>query len=145
MAQQHALYLHKRTEQAVACLGLRPRPAVEFKTFPSSSTPHPREHRMMKAGDQAAWRKCSKCNGGDCVEVAVAGDQVSVRDSKDPTARLGVLTRKPGNVQCGMTTRPVHHGDDDAWSDDVAARHRHVCDTASQPERDRVGLNETAE
>jgi hypothetical protein len=29
------------------------------------------------------WRRSSRCAGGDCLEVLIAGDSVSVRDSKD--------------------------------------------------------------
>ncbi len=39
------------------------------------------------AGDRsrAVWRKSSRSGGsGDCVEVAIAGDTIGVRDSKDP-------------------------------------------------------------
>jgi hypothetical protein len=32
---------------------------------------------------EVAFRKSSSCGGGECVEVAI-GDQVFVRDSKDP-------------------------------------------------------------
>lgn len=33
----------------------------------------------------ALWRKSSRSGGGgQCVEVAVMGDQVAIRDSKDP-------------------------------------------------------------
>jgi hypothetical protein len=41
---------------------------------------------MMDIGEGAAdgWRKSSRCAGGDCVEVLVRPDEVSVRDSKDP-------------------------------------------------------------
>jgi len=31
-----------------------------------------------------AWRKSSRCETGACLEVASAGDQVAVRDSKTP-------------------------------------------------------------
>ena len=30
------------------------------------------------------WRRSSRSGGGDCVEVAVVGDRVRVRDSKNP-------------------------------------------------------------
>lgn len=32
------------------------------------------------------WRRSSRCTGGDCLEVLIAGDGVSVRDSKDLAA-----------------------------------------------------------
>ncbi|WP_026316774.1 DUF397 domain-containing protein [Actinokineospora enzanensis] len=39
------------------------------------------------------WRRSSRCgpNGGNCVEVRVAGSAVGVRDSKRPDARALVF------------------------------------------------------
>ena len=34
--------------------------------------------------DGLKWRRSSRCNGGQCVEVAQLGDEVMVRDSADP-------------------------------------------------------------
>ncbi|BCY07676.1 DUF397 domain-containing protein [Actinoplanes sp. L3-i22] len=34
---------------------------------------------------QPVWRKSSRCGHGNCVEVAVTGDTVLIRDSKDPS------------------------------------------------------------
>lgn len=30
------------------------------------------------------WQRSSKCSGGECVEVAFDGDEVLLRDGKDP-------------------------------------------------------------
>ena len=38
-------------------------------------------------GDAEAWRKSSRCSGGDCAEVGQVGQDgpvVGVRDSQDP-------------------------------------------------------------
>jgi Domain of unknown function (DUF397) len=34
--------------------------------------------------DGVQWRRSSRCNGGQCVEVSAAGDKVRVRSSADP-------------------------------------------------------------
>ena len=34
--------------------------------------------------DGLEWRRSSRCNGGNCVEVAAQGDVVMVRSSADP-------------------------------------------------------------
>lgn len=34
------------------------------------------------------WRKSSRSNSGACVEIAVGGASVHVRDSKDPTGPI---------------------------------------------------------
>ncbi|MFI6508341.1 MULTISPECIES: DUF397 domain-containing protein [Streptosporangium] len=34
------------------------------------------------------WRISSRCNAGNCVQVAFASDMVSVRDSKNPDGGL---------------------------------------------------------
>ena len=39
----------------------------------------------------ASWRKSSYSGAGDCVEVAVKGDEVAVRDSKFPEAGMLVF------------------------------------------------------
>ncbi|MEU9870374.1 DUF397 domain-containing protein [Actinomadura sp. NPDC048021] len=41
------------------------------------------------------WRKSSysASNGGNCIELAGAGDAVAVRDSKDPDGPVLLLTR----------------------------------------------------
>ncbi|GII31049.1 DUF397 domain-containing protein [Planotetraspora mira] len=38
------------------------------------------------------WRTASRCTGGNCVEVATAGEIVAVRDSKDPEGPVLVYT-----------------------------------------------------
>ncbi len=41
----------------------------------------------------AVWRTSSRSNGqGQCVEVALTGQAVCVRDSKDPTGPALILT-----------------------------------------------------
>jgi Domain of unknown function (DUF397) len=60
----------------------------------------------------ARWFKSSYSNGsGECVEVALLGDAVAMRDSKDPAGP--VLTFTPGEwdafvrgVRTGEFTRP---------------------------------------
>ena len=39
---------------------------------------------MSKLTEQLEWRKAKRCGTGTCVEVAKAGDQFFVRDSKNP-------------------------------------------------------------
>jgi hypothetical protein len=34
--------------------------------------------------DAPAWKRSSRCSGGQCVEVAQVGDRVLIRDSKNP-------------------------------------------------------------
>lgn len=43
---------------------------------------------------EVGWRKSSHCEGGACAEVAQAGGQVLLRDSKDPAGP--VLEFSPG-------------------------------------------------
>lgn len=40
----------------------------------------------MESGlaDGLEWRRSSRCNGGNCVEVAAQGDVIMVRSSADP-------------------------------------------------------------
>ena len=40
----------------------------------------------------AKWRKSSHSGSNGCVEVALSGDQVAVRDSKDPSGPVLVFT-----------------------------------------------------
>jgi hypothetical protein len=44
---------------------------------------------------QVRWRKSSRSTptGSDCVEVAVLGDAIAVRDSKDPDGPMLLLGR----------------------------------------------------
>ncbi len=44
------------------------------------------------------WRTAEKSGGGDCVEVARHGNQVAVRDSKNPDG--GVLLYTPREWDC---------------------------------------------
>lgn len=40
---------------------------------------------MVESTDaRPRWRRSSRCEGGQCLEVAVLGDRVAVRDSADP-------------------------------------------------------------
>ena len=39
---------------------------------------------MAEADSPLAWRKASRCESGTCVEVALAGGQIAIRDSKQP-------------------------------------------------------------
>jgi hypothetical protein len=39
---------------------------------------------MMVDLSTVSWRKSSRSGANGCVEVAVVGDRVAVRDSKDP-------------------------------------------------------------
>ncbi|QXJ23299.1 DUF397 domain-containing protein [Actinomadura graeca] len=64
----------------------------------------------MESGSKAGpcWRKSSHSGGegGQCVELAVVGDAVAVRDSKNPqgghlTVRRGVLVALVGQVKAG--------------------------------------------
>lgn len=49
----------------------------------------------VQANSSAGWRKSrySSGNGGNCVEVALVGDTVAVRDSKDPNGPVLTFTR----------------------------------------------------
>ena len=41
------------------------------------------------------WRKSSRSAGsGDCVEVAMQGDEVAVRDSKSPNGAILIFSRE---------------------------------------------------
>jgi hypothetical protein len=40
----------------------------------------------------ATWRKSSRSTNNGCVEVALVGDRVAVRDSKDPAGPVLVFT-----------------------------------------------------
>ena len=40
----------------------------------------------MEKFDAVQWRKSSRCGTSACVEVAKVGDEVLIRDSKDPHA-----------------------------------------------------------
>jgi hypothetical protein len=39
----------------------------------------------MNHRNELAWRTSSKSSGGACVEIATDGENVYMRDSKDPT------------------------------------------------------------
>ncbi len=43
---------------------------------------------MSGDGGENTWHKSSKSNAGECVEVNLGGDQVKVRDSKDPNGPI---------------------------------------------------------
>jgi hypothetical protein len=44
------------------------------------------------------WFKSSRSTGGDCVEVAFVGDDVWVRDSKDPNGPMLKFSRESWRV-----------------------------------------------
>jgi hypothetical protein len=39
------------------------------------------------------WTRSRRCNSGHCVEVAVSGDHVMIRDSSDPEGRRLAFSR----------------------------------------------------
>jgi hypothetical protein len=49
----------------------------------------------LKNSESLPWRKSSFCESGACVEVAVAGEDIVVRNSKDP---YGTTLRFPKPV-----------------------------------------------
>ncbi|MEO6085005.1 MAG: DUF397 domain-containing protein [Umezawaea sp.] len=61
--------------------------------------------------DGAAWRKSSYSgsNGGECVEMAIAGRTTGVRDSKNPKAELAF-----GQSELSRFLGAVKHGRFDA-------------------------------
>jgi hypothetical protein len=59
---------------------------------------------------QPAWRRSSRCDAGQCVEVAFLDSRVALRDSKDPDGpRLNVdaniWTAFVGSVRAGEFDR----------------------------------------
>jgi hypothetical protein len=48
---------------------------------------------MIKSTPGLRWRKARPCNSSSCVEVANDGDQVLLRDSKNPQIAPMVFTR----------------------------------------------------
>jgi hypothetical protein len=53
---------------------------------------HPGEESKIDQQAALSWRKSSRCEMGNCVEVSFAADRVFLRDSKDKTSVL-TLTR----------------------------------------------------
>lgn len=51
----------------------------------------PASHDVTRTSD-LAWRKSRASGTGNCVQVAVKGDQVVVRDSKDPDGPVLAFT-----------------------------------------------------
>ncbi|WP_344302335.1 DUF397 domain-containing protein [Paractinoplanes deccanensis] len=49
--------------------------------------------QMIYRTEELRWHRSRHCSGGTCVEVARAGDNILVRDSKDP--RGAVLSFTP--------------------------------------------------
>jgi Domain of unknown function (DUF397) len=45
-------------------------------------------------GDPPAWRRSSHCSDSSCVEVAWSGEEVLVRDSKDPDGPMLAFSRR---------------------------------------------------
>ncbi|MFG2055064.1 DUF397 domain-containing protein [Micromonospora sp. NPDC048930] len=54
----------------------------------------------METSDRLVWRKSSRSdnNGGACVEVAVVGADILIRDSKNPTGGVLRFTAAAWNV-----------------------------------------------
>ena len=45
----------------------------------------------MNDRNELAWRTSSKSSGGACVEIATDGENVYMRDSKDPTGPVLIV------------------------------------------------------
>ncbi|MEN3536079.1 DUF397 domain-containing protein [Microbispora sp. ZYX-F-249] len=45
-------------------------------------------------GNELEWRSASRCGGGNCVQVALIGDRVALRDSKHPDHGMIVCSRQ---------------------------------------------------
>jgi hypothetical protein len=45
-----------------------------------------------------SWKKSSYCNGGDCVQVAQAGDSILFGDSKNPDGPVLTFTLAEWNA-----------------------------------------------
>jgi hypothetical protein len=43
---------------------------------------------LLQQPSPSAWRRSSRCSGGDCVEIKIADGDVAMRDSKDPDAAI---------------------------------------------------------
>lgn len=43
---------------------------------------------LLQQPSPSAWRRSSRCAGGDCVEIRIAGGEVAMRDSKHPDAAI---------------------------------------------------------
>jgi hypothetical protein len=55
---------------------------------------------------KAQWRKSSLSgNGANCVEVAIVGDAIAVRDSKNPTGAVLTFTLSEWNAFLGGVKR----------------------------------------
>jgi Domain of unknown function (DUF397) len=50
-------------------------------------------HLAMVDLSTVVWRRAADCTHSDCVEVALAGGQVALRDSKRPDGGVLVFTR----------------------------------------------------
>ena len=48
----------------------------------------------MSSADTVRWRKSNYCSDSACVEVAAVGDEVLMRDSKDPEGPVLRFTRR---------------------------------------------------
>jgi hypothetical protein len=58
-----------------------------------ASAPAREEHLAMADLSTAVWRRAADCTHSDCVEVALAGGHVALRDSKRPDGGVLVFTR----------------------------------------------------
>jgi Domain of unknown function (DUF397) len=47
----------------------------------------------MSGAEHPVWRKSTKCDSNACVEVAIIGDRVLLRDSSDPDGPTLTFTR----------------------------------------------------
>jgi hypothetical protein len=48
---------------------------------------------MTTGAEGLTWRKSTRCDSGSCVEVAVDGDHVLIRNSTDPAGARLIVTR----------------------------------------------------
>lgn len=47
----------------------------------------------IESGSMPVWRRSQQCDSGSCVEAAVIGADIAVRDSKDPRGAVLRFTK----------------------------------------------------